>query len=402
MTACDSHMDSDPLQFLLGQNVSGQSPTLHFLFGEPFHVSLGTDAEDSAAEVPEIADADEVNDASAAITAATAEFVERAYPQAVQFLRAQCNLLRADIAAFGVRSRFRWRRGLSALERLILLSHEIGAEFTTHCAATGPEGVKAETLVRLHARAVQVANEVLVLLKHGYADGAQARWRTLHEIAVVATFLAEQPESVSVLYVEHNDIESWRAIDEYNKHCAALGFAPPSPDELAARRARWQELISKYGRAFGEAYGWAAVALGRNDRPGLQDIVEAVEMSHTKPLYRMASNAVHAASKSMFVSMAQPDWPSDVLLSGPSNAGLCDPGQNTAISVAGVTAAMLSCMESLDTLVLCQLLSKMTAEAKNCFFEAHQQLEAEEAQTRSEEGGDSTLTESTHNESNSN
>ena len=46
-----------------------------------------------------------------------------------------------------------------------------------------------EALSRLHARACQVTDEILTLLKAGFADGAHARWRTLHELAVTSIFI---------------------------------------------------------------------------------------------------------------------------------------------------------------------------------------------------------------------
>ena len=51
-----------------------------------------------------------------------------------------------------------------------------------------------EALSRLLARACRIAEEVLVLLKAGYGQGALARWRALHEVAVVADLIAENGE----------------------------------------------------------------------------------------------------------------------------------------------------------------------------------------------------------------
>lgn len=45
---------------------------------------------------------------------------------------------------------------------------------------------KHDALIQMHARALQISNEILVLLKSGYADGAYSRWRTLHELTVLS------------------------------------------------------------------------------------------------------------------------------------------------------------------------------------------------------------------------
>lgn len=53
-----------------------------------------------------------------------------------------------------------------------------------------------DLVVRHHARACHIANEILCLLKNGFADAAQARWRALHEVAATAMFIAKHGKSV--------------------------------------------------------------------------------------------------------------------------------------------------------------------------------------------------------------
>ena len=50
-------------------------------------------------------------------------------------------------------------------------------------------------LIRL-VRACQVTDEIICLLENGFADGAMARWRTLHEIAVVAVVISQHGENL--------------------------------------------------------------------------------------------------------------------------------------------------------------------------------------------------------------
>ena len=49
-----------------------------------------------------------------------------------------------------------------------------------------PNPFTVEVQTRLHARACQIAREVLTLLYAGFAEGAMARWRALHELAVLS------------------------------------------------------------------------------------------------------------------------------------------------------------------------------------------------------------------------
>jgi hypothetical protein len=67
-----------------------------------------------------------------------------------------------------------------------------------------------EILIRLLVRAWQVTDEILCLLENGFADGAMARWRTLHEIHVVAAVLMRHGESITERYLAHQAVESKR------------------------------------------------------------------------------------------------------------------------------------------------------------------------------------------------
>ena len=90
----------------------------------------------------------------------------------------------------------RWRQPLQGLALMIALTREFSEEVGRHLDSRKNQknAYLVSALTRLHARACQVASEVLVLLREGYADGAMARWRTLHELAVVAMYLQSRGE----------------------------------------------------------------------------------------------------------------------------------------------------------------------------------------------------------------
>src|SRR5579885_642402 len=60
-----------------------------------------------------------------------------------------------------------------------------------------------ESLIRISARACKTGREILALLEKGYADGAFARWRTLHELAVTALFIQRNGDEVAEQYLLH-------------------------------------------------------------------------------------------------------------------------------------------------------------------------------------------------------
>ncbi len=119
-----------------------------------------------------------------------------------------------------------WGHALDLLEAQVAIALEAGESFNTRYrpeSAANQDHI-FEVLVRLHARGCQIGSEVLALLKSGFADGAHARWRTLHELAVVAYFIKERADDeLAERYLLHSRVESLKAAVLYQKHHEALG-----------------------------------------------------------------------------------------------------------------------------------------------------------------------------------
>ena len=79
-------------------------------------------------------------------------------------------------------------------------------------------------LTRLHGRACMVASEIHALLRTGHAAGAEARWRTLHEIAVVSAVIVEADQDVAERYLLHASIDSARDLHDYERVRERLGL----------------------------------------------------------------------------------------------------------------------------------------------------------------------------------
>jgi len=56
-------------------------------------------------------------------------------------------------------------------------------------------------------------------------EAGQGRWRALHEVAVVADFLAPLAVDTAVRYFAREGIETWRAMVEFQKYAERLGDA---------------------------------------------------------------------------------------------------------------------------------------------------------------------------------
>jgi hypothetical protein len=142
-------------------------------------------------------------------------------------------------------------------------------------------------------------------------------------------------------------------------------------------------VIAKYGPDFGKGdYGWAGHHL-RKTKPTFKDIEAAVNIDHFRAYYRMASHNVHANPKGVFFKLGMLAE-SQVLLAGPSNAGLADPGHGAALSLSRVTAALVGLQQpsTLDNNVALLMMVQLGDEIGEAFGAAHERLEADDAPLR--------------------
>jgi hypothetical protein len=88
----------------------------------------------------------------------------------------------------------------------------------------------------------------------------------------------------------------------------------------------------------------------------------------------MASHNVHANPKGVFFKLGLYQEGQDILLAGPSNIGLADPGQGTALSLAQITSTLLCLETNIDTLVICDILMTLVDEIGKEFVSVQKHL----------------------------
>ena len=190
---------------------------------------------------------------------------------------------RARRLGFERRLRATWGKPLDLLHLLVYSCFEIGEVFNSE--VRGEEDIAGdflfEALSRLHGRGCQTAFEVLSLLEGGYANGANARWRTLHEVAVVSCFLTQVGQETAERYLLHNVIESRRVMRQYREFTERLGLEPAEEEEIEHLEESAEELISRFDKPFKEEWGWAAEALG-SPRPTFREIEESTNLRHLR------------------------------------------------------------------------------------------------------------------------
>lgn len=258
---------------------------------------------------------------------------------AMKGLPARIAKRRAGLAGFETRLIARWGGALDIFEYLLQTCQEIGRDFDrdNRIMAVERQDQKFEAMSRLHAKGVLTASEILTLLRTGHSTAAMARWRTLHEAAVTAFVLAPEDPDIARRYLMHRVVESYRAQRDYERFWSRLNVQPPdwTPSERDETR---RQLVEEFGSDFLKPYGWAEPLFARV--PTFRDLEERAALDHLRPYYRMASHGIHPSGQGVLWSL-QSSGERDVLMAGPSNAGLTDPAHSAAISLGQLTTTLL-------------------------------------------------------------
>ena len=258
-----------------------------------------------------------------------------------------------------------WGKTLKAFETFLVICTEAGDDVsnTLRDEAFKNNDFVFEVLANLHTRACQVANEVLTLSKAGYADGAHARWRSLHEITVVALFIDKHGKEAAERFIDHGYTVSYKAASLYQKHYEALKQKGLSDKELDKIRTDNETVVNKYDKNFKNDYGWAVPYLkSPNPNPNFTHIQEDVGLAHLFPYLKLASYNVHAGPTRMYESLGMSGVKENLILTGPSMRGLTLPIHSAALSLMQITFRFITIQNTVDNLALCKILQEFYTE----------------------------------------
>jgi hypothetical protein len=283
--------------------------------------------------------------------------------------RANRDAFEADLLTF-------WGEAFDLYETFHVCCKEAGQDFFDRYmpAPEQPHDYVFDALMRLHGRGCLVASEVLTLLRAGFPSGAHARWRTIHELAVVAFFVAEHGPEIARRYLAHDAIERHKSAVLYNTYHAQLGYEPFEPSEFAAIEKAYHEALEEFGPGFGKEWGWAIPALADGVSPTFRAIEEAAGLDHLRPYYRMASDPSHANAHGSFSDLGLHE-PFGILV-GPSPIGFADPAHGACISLFQVTVCVLNYRTDMRNAMTLNALSKMLHQVGEMFLDAQQRAEA--------------------------
>ena len=261
----------------------------------------------------------------------------------------------------------RWQEPLVLFESQIRISEEVGKKHANKVERSLLKTNKAKflALARIHARACQISHEVLTLLTAGYPDGANARWRTLNELAVVSLFLLKNNEIVSERYLDHDTVLKYKQAREYQDCHLKLQYSPIDEKVLENLKNETDRLYQKYGDEFKKDWGWIPADI--LPRQNFRALAAWVELDHLQPFFRLSSAAVHGLSRGFYRLGLTDDEQNMLLLCGPSNYGLADPLQSASISLNQITACLLNLQPDfsdwMELLVMDSLIKEMGVKA---------------------------------------
>lgn len=192
----------------------------------------------------------------------------------------------------------RWKGPLDLLESLIVICLESGEakkkKLSKNKNIVNPKQV---ALIKIHVRSIQIAYEIMALIRAGFADGAHARWRSLHELGIITFFLRENSDEVSERYLVHNVMKRFKAAEHYQKHHKALGYPPMTRKESDTLEKEHKRLLQKYGNDFEYRNGFEWIPRSIIANPSFKSLEEHVKLDKFYPFYSWASDSVHGGIK---------------------------------------------------------------------------------------------------------
>lgn len=199
-----------------------------------------------------------------------------------------------------------WGDAFDSYDAIAYASYEIGALLA---AESSPNGISRplvwETLLDLHARACRIAAEVGILQRTGFPSGAEARYRTLHEIAVIAAVLQNEDEVVAHRYRDFETVERYQDAMAYQEHAEALGRPLLTGDELELLKQAYDDVFDRWkDKSLTRPLGWAAQICSKPN-PGIADLERHAGMGHLRPFYRLANHAIHSGPRASTIERTE-------------------------------------------------------------------------------------------------
>ncbi len=190
---------------------------------------------------------------------------------------------------------------------------------------------KVEVLAGLLHRTMTATNETFALLERRFPDGAEARMRTVVELAVIANFIQVNTTEIAERYEASHYVEMWRRKED--GHIRGL-----TDDVSTMIDEQYERVIRRFGDSMSKPYGWASPAFG-NRRVTFAEISRSYGNAESDSRFSNASHHVHASYSGTMKSAAADA--EGVFLHGPRPTGFYLPAYECMDSLHQCAAAFL-------------------------------------------------------------
>jgi len=280
-------------------------------------------------------------------------------------------------AGFDRRLHRRWAPAFDAYRLAITVDREVGVRARDRYAEALGDDPRFSAIVSLHARSCLTSREILSLISHGYGKGAEARWRTLHELAVTAIVLREASGEISQRYLEHASIRHAKDAEDFQAKAQRMGEEPLDAATLEALRQTRVKLLDKWGARFDRDNGWAAPLFGHP--PTFTELEKRAELDHLRPYYNLGLHQIHAGARGAQLALFERGG-QQMIQTGPGNTGFAEIAHASLISMTNITVSLLLLPKSPSymAVVLTGALRELVRRAGDLFGEIELKIRAEE------------------------
>lgn len=262
---------------------------------------------------------------------------------------------------FERRNKRRWKRPLDQLKVMVRIVEESAGSLVNEWNKKHKnDPYTFGALNHLCVRSLMLTREIICLIEGGFADGALGRWRSLHETAVSACFIAEQDELTAERFVASFTFKSRKAMLQLNEYAERANLEPFSDNDIQTAEKECRDLEARLGKWLAEDFGWARGALNATKKPTLLDLEQATGLDHWRPRYRWSSQNIHSGYRPPFSSLGMAEAKAMLHLTGQSNSGMVDPIHMTAISLLIAANSFLTRWPNADRLVATRILDRIS------------------------------------------
>ena len=207
-----------------------------------------------------------------------------------------------------------WGGAIDGLDLLLCASTEAGEEWDERHGDEifDPQSglFRARALQQLWGASLTVGHEIVALLSSGLGGGAYARWRTLHELQVVARFIGSADEDTALRYLDREDLRATQANLRWHAMAKQSGLVSHlSHEEKEEAKQIEKTVLSLNGSEIKSDFGWAHAYLyaadskyrercddGRRTKvPRFDDLQGVVGLGAFGRRYADACMAIHAS-----------------------------------------------------------------------------------------------------------